>query len=149
MKKKLIILVNRESLCAYSLSSDLILSPETTIKEIDINLKPTQPDPTYCPDDDGRFPSGSSIGYSRAMKQGESHGRKTEKKKRQISDLAHTISKLVNDEECDMWNLAIPAEQAHQVIDDLPIDVQQKLTQLKEGDYTWLPRKEVKRLFDA
>ena len=82
------------------------------------------------------------------MIHGEAHCRKNEQKKRQLSDLAHTISKLVNEEECDMWNLTIPADQANQVIDKLPINVQQKLTQLKEGDYTWLPRKEVERLFD-
>jgi hypothetical protein len=148
MKKKLIILVNRESLCAYSLSNDLLLSPDTSIEKINVNIETKQPDPTACSDEDGRFPGGSSIGHSTSMIHGEAHGRKNEQKKRQLSDLAHTISKLVNEEECDMWNLAIPADQANQVIDKLPINVQQKLTQLKEGDYTWLPRKEVERLFD-
>ncbi len=81
------------------------------------------------------------------MKHGEAHGRKTEQEKRKLSNLAHTISKLVNEEDCDMWNLAIPAEQANQVINELPIDVQKKLTQLKEGDYTWLPVSEVESLF--
>jgi hypothetical protein len=33
------------------------------------------------------------------------------------------------------------------VIDQLPIDVQQKLTRLKKGDYTWLPADEVGELF--
>ncbi len=83
------------------------------------------------------------------MKHGEAHGRKTEQKKRQLSDLAKAISDLVNQEDCDVWNLAIPANQADQVINKLPIEVQKKLTQLKEGDYTWLPRKEVQRLFDS
>ncbi len=149
MKKKLIILVNRENLCAYSLSSDLLLSPNTAIEKINVRIEQHRPDPTNCSDNRGRFPDGSSIGYSSTMIQGEAHSRKTEKKKRQLSDLALTISKLVNDEDCDMWNLAIPADQANQVINKLPIDVQQKLTQLKEGDYTWLPRKEVERLFDT
>ena len=40
-----------------------------------------------------------------------------------------------------------PANQADQVIHELPIDVQKKLTQLKEGDYTWLPVSEVESLF--
>lgn len=112
-------------------------------------MKPSRPDPTICSDQDGRFPGGSSIGYSTSMKHGEAHGRKTEQEKRKLSNLAHTISKLVNEEDCDMWNLAIPAEQANQVINELPIDVQKKLTQLKEGDYTWLPHKEIQRLFDS
>ena len=81
------------------------------------------------------------------MKHGEAHSRKTEQKKRQLSDLAKAISDLVNQEECDIWNLAIPANQADQVIHELPIDVQKKLTQLKEGDYTWLPVNEVESLF--
>ena len=147
MKKKLIILVNRECLCAYSLSKDFVLSPEPVIEKIDVNLHPTHPDPTKRSDDDGRFPGGSSIGSSTAMKHGEAHGRKTEQKKRQLSDLAKAISDLVNQEECDIWNLAIPANQADQVIHELPIDVQKKLTQLKEGDYTWLPVSEVESLF--
>lgn len=149
MKKKLIILVNRESLCAYSQSNDLLISEYPSIEKINVDLQPSRPDPTICTDQDGRFPGGSSIGYSTAMKHGEAHGRISEQKKRKLSDLAHTISKLVNDEDCEAWNLAIPAEQANQVINKLPIEVQQKLTQLKEGDYTWLPRKEVNRLFDS
>ena len=110
-------------------------------------MKPSRPDPTKRSDDDGRFPGGSSIGSSTAMKHGEAHGRKTEQKKRQLSDLAKAISDLVNQEDCDIWNLAIPANQADQVIHELPIDVQKKLTQLKEGDYTWLPVSEVESLF--
>jgi hypothetical protein len=148
MKKKLIILVNRESLCAYSQSRDWLLPEYQSIEKINVDLDSSRPDPTICTDEDGRFPGGSSIGHSTAMKHGEAHGRKSEQKKRQLSDLAHTISKLVNDEDYDVWNLAIPADQANQVINKLPIEVQQKLTQLKEGDYTWLPRKEVQRLFD-
>jgi hypothetical protein len=149
MKKKLIILVNRESLCAYSQSKDWLIPECQSIEKINVNLEPSRPDPTICTDEDGRFPGGSSIGYSPAMKHGEAHGRKTEQKKRQLSDLAKAISDLVNQEDCDVWNLAIPANQADQVINKLPIEVQKKLTQLKEGDYTWLPRKEVQRLFDS
>ena len=149
MKKKLIILVNRESLCAYSQSKDWLIPECQSIEKINVNLEPSRSDPTICTDEDGRFPGGSSIGYSPAMKHGEAHGRKTEQKKRQLSDLAKAISDLVNQEDCDIWNLAIPANQADQVINKLPIEVQKKLTQLKEGDYTWLPRKEVQRLFDS
>jgi hypothetical protein len=105
MQKKLIILVNRESLCAYSLQKDFALSPEPAIEKIDVELHPTQPDPTKRSDDDGRFPGGSSIGRSTAMKHGEAHGRKTEQKKRQLSDLAKAICDLVNQEECDMRHM--------------------------------------------
>lgn len=86
-------------------------------------------------------------GQATAMKHGEPHGRKTEKKKRQLKHLAKTIGDIVSEEDCDVWNLAMPANQAQQVIDQLPIDVQQKLTRLKKGDYTWLPADEVGELF--
>ena len=147
MQKKLIILANNESLRAYNLTRDDLATPTTRIEPSDVDLHPRQPDPTGASDDDGCFPGGSSVGQTVAMKHGEPHGRKTEKKKRFIRDLAKTISELINREECDIWNLAMPANQAQQLIDELPIDVQKKLTQLKEGDYTWLPASEVQELF--
>ena len=147
MQKKLIIVANSESLRAYNLITDDLATPTTKIEPIDVDYHPLEPDPTGASDDAGCFPGGASVGQTVAMKHGEPHGRKTEKTKRLLRDLAKTISELISREECDIWNLAMPANQAKQLIDELPINVQQKLTQLKEGDYTWLPASEVQELF--
>lgn len=147
MKKKLIIIADRESLSAYNQITEDLPTPSTRIEKIDIGFSPLQPDPAGASDDDGCFPGVSMTGQATAMKHGEPHGRKTEKKKRQLKHLAKTIGDIVSEEDCDVWNLAMPANQAQQVIDQLPIDVQQKLTRLKKGDYTWLPADEVGELF--
>ena len=147
MKKKLIIVANSESLLAYNLITNDLATPVTRIEPIDVNFNAPEPDPAGASDDDGCFPGGSNVGQAVAMKHGEPHGRKTEKKKRQLNHLARSITKLVEQEHCDIWNLAIPENRAKQVIEQLPIDVQQKLTQLKKGDYTWLPAKKIEHLF--
>ena len=147
MKKKLIIIANSEALVAYNQLTDDLATPVTRIEQIKTNFKPPQPDPAGASDDDGCFPGVSMTGQATTMKHGEPHGRKTEKKKRQLKHLAKTIGDIVSEEDCDVWNLAMPANQAQQVIDQLPIDVQQKLTRLKKGDYTWLPADEVGELF--
>jgi len=147
VKKKLIIIADSESLFAYNQLTDDLATPATRIEQIKTDFTPLRPDPAGASDDDGCFPGVSMTGQATAMKHGEPHGRKTEKKKRLLKHLAKTISDIVSEEDCDVWNLAIPGDQAQQVIDYLPIDVQQKLTRLKKGDYTWLPADEVGELF--
>jgi hypothetical protein len=147
VKKKLIIIADRQSLSAYNQITDDLATPATRIEKIDTGFTSLQPDPAGASDDDGCFPGVSMAGQSTAMKHGEPHGRKTEKKKRELKNLAEMISHIVSEEDCDIWNLAIPGDQAQQVIDQLPIAVQQKLTKLKKGDFTWLPTDEVGGLF--
>jgi len=147
VKKKVIILANQECLRAYNVITDDLATPTTKIEALQVDYNPLAPDPTDTSDDDGCFPGGSTVGHAVTMKHREAHGRKTEKKKRQICNLARAITKIVEQEQCDLWNLAIPENNASKLIKELPISIQQKLTQLKKGDYTWLTADAVGELF--
>ena len=83
------------------------------------------------------------------MRHGEAHGRDTEKKKRQIQNMADAICELFDEEDFDLWNLAVPKDIAHQLIEQLPIQVQRKLTYYLSGDYTRHPAHEIKQLFTS
>ena len=149
VKKKLIILANSETLCAYRMLSGGIFSPQGRIEKIPIILPPLQPDPTETTDNDGRFPGGSTVNNRTSMRHGEPHGRKTERRKRQLRNMAHTICDLFNHEDFDVWNLAIPEGLSHQLIEQLPIQVQHKLTHCVNGDYNRQPTHKIEHLFSS
>lgn len=147
MKKKLIILANGRSLLAYRHLTDDLATPPSRLEQIEVNFQPGQPDPSDATDDDGRFPGGSIAGQGVAMKHGEPHGREIEKKKRLVRGIAQSINEILELEECENWNLAVPASMSHQLVDQLPETMQHKLTQLKLGDYTKLPANKIEPLF--
>ena len=149
VKKKLIILANSENLYAYRLITGDSFPTQVRIERIPVVLSPLSPDPTETTDDDGMFPGGSSIKNRTSMGHGEPHGRKTERKKRQIHDMAQAICNLFNQEDFDLWNLAIPQEISHRLIEQLPIQVQGKLTYYISGDYTRHPTHEIEQLFSS
>jgi len=97
-------------------------------------------------DDDGRFPSGS-LQHGASMRHGEPHGRISEKKRRLLNDMESAIAHIMDQEDFDTWDLAIPAELSKQFIERLPTHLNQKLKQIKKADYTKLPIKEVEQLF--
>ena len=84
-----------------------------------------------------------------SMRQGEPRGRKTERKKRQLHNMAHTICELFNEEDFDLWNLAVPQDISHQFIEQLPIQLQRKLTHCLSGDYTRHPPHKIEQLFSS
>jgi hypothetical protein len=146
MKQKLIILANAEKLCAYRLTSDDPLQQQQRIEAIKTDLHHISPDPIESSDDDGRFPSGS-LQHGAPMRHGEPHGRTLEKRRRLLDAMTKAICDLIEHQEFDIWNLAAPAELSEQLVKRLPIQAQQKLTDLKKADYTGLPIKEVEGLF--
>ncbi len=148
MKKKLIILVNAEKLCAYRLTSDAPLQQHPHIEPITTHLHTLSPDPADISDDDGRFPSGG-LQHGAPMRHGEPHGRVLEKKKRLLDAMATAICDVIAHEDFDIWNLAAPADLSGQLVDRLPIHAQQKLTDLKQADYTGLPIKKIEHLFSS
>jgi hypothetical protein len=146
MNKKLIILANAEKLCAYRILSDNPSLRHQRIENIETHLHHLSPDPVEITDDDGRFPSGG-LQRGAPMRHGEPHGRSLEKKKRLLDEMASAICDILDHEEFDIWNLATPADLSKQLIDRLPMHVQNKLTLLKKADYTGLPIKKIELLF--
>ncbi len=146
MKKKLIILANAEKLCAYRVISEEMPLEGHRIESIETHLHHLAPDPAEISDDDGRFPSGD-LQYGTPMRHGEPHGRVLEKRRRLLDEMAAAICDIIDREEFDIWNLATPANLSNQLIERLPIHVQNKLTQVKKADYTGLPVKKIEQLF--
>jgi len=146
MTKKLIIIANAEKLCAYRMLRDEMLQPQAHIERIETELHHLSPDPVEVSDDDGRFPSGS-LQHGASMRHGEPHGRISEKKRRLLNDMESAIAHIMDQEDFDTWDLAIPAELSKQFIERLPTHLNQKLKQIKKADYTKLPIKEVEQLF--
>ena len=146
MNKKLIVIANAEKLCAYRMLQDEMLQPQPHIERIETELHHLSPDPVEVSDDDGRFPSGS-LQHGASMRHGEPHGRTSEKKRRLFNDMESAISNIMDQEDFDTWDLAIPAELSKRLIQRLPPHLNQKLKQIKNADYTKLPMKEVEQLF--
>lgn len=146
MKKKLIILANAEKLCAYRVMTDDESSARQRIESIETDLHHLLPNPIDVSDSDGRFPSGT-LQHGAAMRHGESHGRTSEKKKRQLEELASAICDLIDHEEFDLWNLAAPADILDQLIERFPVHIKNKLTKVDKADYTGFPVKKIEGLF--
>lgn len=146
MKNKLIILANAEKLCAYRVETDDVSSARRSIVRIETDLHHLLPDPIDVSDSDGRFPSGT-LQHGAPMRHGESHGRISEKKKRQLDELISAICDLIDHEEFDLWNLAAPADIVDQLVERLPVHIKSKLTKVDKADYTGFSIKKIAGLF--
>lgn len=143
--KKLVIVADTGNLRAFCLIPSDIGGSRLQIEEIKTGLHPPAPAPTDVTDDDGNFPSGFVNGAH--MRHGESHGRKQEEERREIKEIVRVITKLIVEEDFEIWNLAAPKRICKRLVEQLPLSLQELLTRVEEHDYTGLPMKKIENIF--
>ena len=131
---------------AFRLTPSDSTGARARIEEVKTHLQLPQPAPTDTTDDYGNFPRGAPIDGARMM-HGESHGREREEERRSIKEVVRAITKLVETEGFEIWNLAAPKRICNRFVENLPMALQERLTRVEENDYTGLPIKEIENVF--
>ncbi|MGK0187164.1 MAG: hypothetical protein ACI9R3_002950, partial [Verrucomicrobiales bacterium] len=144
--KKLIVVADTGKLRAFRLTPSEMIGSRDRIEELETDLEFPKPAPTDVADDDGNFPSGAATNGS-LMQHGESHGRVQEEERRAIKEIVRVITELVNAEDYEIWNFAAPQSVCKRFVQQFPMLLQERLTRVKEHDYTGLPIKEIENVF--
>jgi hypothetical protein len=93
-------------------------------------------------DQAGRFPRGGG-----GMAYGEAHEMEAEQERKKVRALRREIEALLEAEECDSWNLAVPASIRSMLLGGMPLQVLERLTRVVDADLTKLPLEKLRERF--
>jgi len=113
-----------------------------------VEVKVPQPEPGLhsvfetVTDQAGRFPRGGS-----GMARGDAHEMEAEQERRKVGALRGEIEALLEAEECDSWNLAVPASIRPRLLAEMSLQVLERLTNVVDADLTKWPLEKLRERF--
>ncbi len=81
------------------------------------------------------------------MGHGEAHEMEAEQERKQVQALGEEIEALIEAEDCDSWNLALPSALRARVMDNLSMGVLERLTRVVDADLTKWPLEKLRERF--
>ena len=81
------------------------------------------------------------------MGHGEAHEFESEQERKKVGVLRNEIEALLEAEECDSWNLAVPASIRSRLLGGMSMQILERLTQVVDADLTKWPLEELRERF--
>ena len=82
-------------------------------------------------DQAGRFPRGGG-----GMAHGEAHEMEAEQERKKVQALVQGIESILESEECDSWNLAVPQAIRSSLLSGVSLQMLERLTRVVDADLT-------------
>lgn len=93
-------------------------------------------------DQSGRFPGGGG-----GMEHGEARELESEQECRKVGALRAEIEALLETEDCDSWNLAVPAPIRSRLLAGMSLQSLERLTKVVDADLTKWPLEKLRERF--